>query len=1237
MRKGFLLALALLLASFVAIGQTGTGDISGRVLDPSGSVVPNVKVTAVNVATNETSKTVANATGEYRLFSMKPGMYRLIADVAGFKHLERSGIELRVADRLTVDLSLQVGQTTETVVVTAEAPLLRTQDAQTGDIIDNNAIMELPVIDHEPLDLLRLSSNFQGSGNKGDAENRINGGRPLGLEYFVDGIAVATGIGHGVAQNTPTMQGVEEFKVLTNGVSAEFGRMSGGAVQLVTKSGTNEWHGQLFEYDQNRVFNANAWGQNMLGNSKPLFQYNLFGGAVGGPLVLPKIYDGHNKTFFYFDYQETKNNHAGTAQTASVPTQAMRNGDFSGVQVNGTQAMIYDRFSPVVCGDTNVPYTAACTDTPNRSQLLNDGVHIPAAQMDPVALAIQKLIVAPNRTADANCTFCNDFIGYQNSSGDDKRYAGRIDQVLTANQRIFGRFTWNDRTDINGSRWEGPLQAPSTNIVKGASSMTLDYVNTLSPSTILDARVGYYFSPNQGGALWDPAAVKSLQAVLPPILDHLMGPTAIPWTSVPDMSDVIGNGYDGVTNSTSYQGNVSLTKVLAKHTLKFGYEYRRYYDNFSNSGGAWMINDGDSAQRQATDNLWGDAPFSVGYASFLEGSLDHISATGYTTRALNYNYHASFVQDDFKVNSKLTLNLGLRWEMETPLTERNNKLFFWDPKAPSQFSIASGYNFGAALTTAGLSPSAIATPSWVANGLPKGAIVAAATPEHSDRYGPGYHPLQLAPRFGAAYQLDSKTVIRGSLGMMYLSTSGNSGAMSSAGQGFALADSIPEIWHSNQSIITNPLTWSNPVNNTLFPGEVLAFTRNTQQANLQMTGGGSVPVVYSLNSHAPRELNWNLTIQRQVGNSLLLEVQYNGNKGIGLLLPNQTTSQFPQSLYTGGLTQANLYNTTVASPFAGVGKWGPTETLNFLEYPYPQYGPVGLLGTNDGRSLYDAVVFRAEKRMSHGISFLASYTWSRMMDNTGGPNVGSDITNSGGTGGRNPQSVTNWASDYGVSPLDQTHRIIASFTAQLPIGKGRALLSTPQGWGGKVLDGIVGGWQFAGIFSGSTGRPIVINFSNGQAANGFGRIINTWGSYNSSNHDIGVSSFSGANSVFYNTAADTTQIPNRRFCWDNVKQAPSCFSDAQPFVLGNMDPVYPGIRQPGLFNTDLSLMKSFNLGAEGKRYLQVRMEASNAFNQRGFPNYQTTTGQSNFGLAIGDPNNPWRQPRIMQMSGRIVF
>jgi hypothetical protein len=287
--------------------------------------------------------------------------------------------------------------------------------------------------------------------------------------------------------------------------------------------------------------------------------------------------------------------------------------------------------------------------------------------------------------------------------------------------------------------------------------------------------------------------------------------------------------------------------------------------------------------------------------------------------------------------------------------------------------------------------------------------------------------------------------------------------------------------------------------------------------------------------------------------------------------------------------------------------------------------------------MYNAVVFRAEKRMSHGISFLASYTWSQMKDNTGGPNVGSDITNSGGTGGRNPQSVTNWANDYGISPLDQTHRIIASFTAQLPVGKGRKLLSNPQGLGGKVLDGVVGGWQFAGIYSGSTGRPIVLNFGNSQVGNSYGRIINTWGSYASSNHDIGASGFSGLNSVFVPVGADTSTITTRRFGWDPATGAPTGLTNAQLFVLGNMDPVYPGIRQPGLFNTDLSLMKSFNLAAEGKRYLQIRMEASNAFNQRGFPNYQTTVGQSNFGLLVADPNNGWRQPRIMQMSGRIVF
>lgn len=1257
MRTTLFTIATLVLVSCIGYAQVGSGDIAGRLTDPSGASVPNATVIATNVGTGAISRTVSDTAGDYELLKLLPGEYTLSVDATGFKKLDRAGVTVRVADRLTMNLALEVGHTSETVNVTAEAPLLRTQDEQTGDIIDQASIMNLPVLDHDPLELVRLSSDFQGSGSKNDPENRINGGRPVGMEYFVDGIAVEKGMSHSTVDNTPTMQGTDEFKVVTNGISAEYGRMSGGFVEVVTKSGTNEYHGQLFEYDQNRVFDANSWGQNYLGNAKPLFQNNLFGGAIGGAVRIPKIYDGRNKTFFYFDYQGTRYNTAGVAQTGSFPTQAMRSGDMSAVQVNGVPAMLYDQNSPLVCSTTGKPYDNTCTfdssatdaagdltQGPVRTGLISsDGVHVPQTMIDPVSAAIMKLLPMPNRQADANCSYCNDYIGKTSSNSQDDRYAVRVDQILTNNQRLFARFTLQNNTNNGNTRWWGPLQAPNISKINQGSNLTLDYTWTASPTTVVEARGGYYFSPYFSGSSVDPGAIN--QIPLNPLMRTLMGPTTLPWTVVPNMgvgNALIDNAGNAVTNSAVYQADVSIVKILQRHTVKFGYETRRYYDNFLNSGSAWMIADGDSVNRVAVDNPWEPQSFANDFGAFLMGQADHVQANGYTTSALNYNYHAAYVQDDFKVSPKLTLNLGLRWEMETPITERHNKLFFWDPNAASPFTFASGWNWNSALQGAGVDPSSVPEPSWATAGqFPKGAIVAAGSAEHPSRYGPGYNPLQFAPRIGAAYQASPKTVLRASVGEMYMSASGNSGALQSGGIGFVTADAITPMWHYPTTLpVYDSLTFSQPTNN---PNQIITFTpSNSPQANFQQTGGQAYPVVYALNTHQPREWNWNFSVQRQVGGSFLIEAQYNGNSGVGLFIPNDI-SRFPAALFTGGAAASSLYATNMLSPIGNdqqtkwyTGTEPTTEQLAFLEYPYPQYGPVRIMGANEGKSQYNAMVLRVEKRLSRGISFLSSYTLSREMDNTGGPNVGGDVTNSSGTGGRDVQSVDLMKSFYTLSPIDHMHRFVFAGNVDLPFGRGRKWLGNPEGFGGKLLDGVAGGWQLAGINTWTSGAPVVLSFANGQTNNGTGHIINTWGSWTGSSHNLALPAFQNNNQVFTPTADVTTNPSISRF---NA----AAVTDAQVFVYGNLNPIYPGIREPGNFNTDLSLMKSFHFTEDGKRFFQLRVEASNAWNQRGFPNYSATVGSPGFGLLVADPNScgqaggTCKVPRLMQLSGRIVF
>ena len=1255
MRATLTLLSCALLASLSAYGQGEFGRIAGSVTDPSGAVVRDATIVVTNAQTSLTQKTVSTEQG-YEFLQLPPGEYSLTAEATGFKKLERTGIKLEVADRLTVNLSLTLGQTTETISVVSEVPLLRTQDAQEGDVIGQTFIMDLPVLDHNPLELLRLSSDFRGTGVTTDKTNSINGGRPLGLEYYVDGVAVETGLAHQVSDSTPTMEDTQEFKVVTNGVSAEYGRMSGGYVELVTKSGTNEYHGQIYEYLQNRVFNANSWGNNSLGVGKDLFQYNRFGGAVGGPVWIPKLYNGHNKTFFFADYQRLIYNTAGQPEQANFPTQAMRNGDLSGINFNGTSPLLYNQYSPVICSSTGQPYsTATCTGNdssgnpaaPLRTGLLfQDGQHIPVSALSPTAVAIMKLVPLPNTTpSNPNCNVCNDYTGSSSAKQTADWFSFRLDQMITQNQRFFGRFSYYDNNQLGtpggaGTAWWGPLNAVGSSYVSFAQSLTMDYTWNISPTMMLEAKGAYYFNPYNSGNALSQSAVSSIP--VNSLVKSLIGAGGLPETTVAGWgagNDFANGGYTNFVHNTTYQGNLAMTQVLSKHTLKYGYEMRRYYDNTQSAGTANYWTTGDPVNQLAQDDSWSNTSQANAFGSFLLGHASGVQASSQTTAATNFNYYAGFIQDDYKVTPKLTLNLGLRWEMETPLTERHNNLYFWNPNAAPVLSLDPAFNWNSYLSAQGINPASIPEPAWAQTGkLPSGAIAVAGTPSWPSRYGPGYHPWNFAPRFGAAYQLTQNTILRGAIGDMYLSTTGNAGAQQGTGVGFSSANSIPQIWRqptNNALPMLDEATYEQPI---LSPTDYVPFTKDATQANIQRTGGQNFPVVYSTQTHMPNEWDWNVSLQHQFKWNVLLELQYNGNRGVGLLGPNDI-SLFPQAQFVP--PNASIYGTNIQTPFSNTGNWGPTEQLAFLAMPNPVYGQVRLIGANIGKSLYQAMVIRAEKRLSNGLSFIGSYTLSRLKDDVGGPDFGGDITNSSGTGGREAQSVNNIGVLYGISPLDQTNRGIIAATYELPFGQGRKWANDTSGWGGKLLNGVVGGWQVGGIFTAVSGTPLIINDSSSQINNGYGRLINTWPSYTgaaASSHNIADPNYSGNSSVFQNANTyNFNDISVYRFLASNVQSA-------QVFTYGTLNPVYPGIRNPAYFDTDLSMMKNF-AWSEGKYYLQIRVEGQNFFNQRGWPNYNNSSnangaslGTPSFGLLLANPTDTsWQHPRVLQFSARIVF
>ncbi|MDQ3253560.1 MAG: TonB-dependent receptor, partial [Acidobacteriota bacterium] len=841
----------LLGASFAAHGQAGgSGSITGQVQDPTGKIIPGARVTAVNVATNAQSEAVTNEDGYYQIPQLTPGTYNLEVEVAGFKKLQRPNVAVQVSDRLTIDLPVEVGLASETVTITDEAPLLRREDAQLGEVIDQTMIQNLPQLNRDPLELLRLAGNVQGDGGRAveGSDTRINGGRTQGVEYFSDGIAQSTGRSHGVTVTTPTSEAIQEFKVITNGISAEYGRLSGGAVEVVTRSGSNDFHGQVFEYLRHDALNANSWNQNRLGGERTPFKNHNYGFAVGGPILLPRfgeggpaVWSGRNRSFFFFNFDGVRFNQSGVLREASVPTLEERQGDFSNTLVNGTRTQLYDPF-----GRTQV----LPDGTIERLDLLGgNGLRVPANRISPVSAAILSFIPLPNKTPAPGNSFRNNFVGAQDFSSQSDLWALRLDHSFTDSSKIFGRYTRanNFRTE---TRWFSPLQNVPTNRVAGAFAANINYDWTISPTLIFTARVGGHYDPFTGG---NSIAEDFNTAAIPFDADtrRILGSKGLPWVRATTFDDFIGGPNTSVTNSTTYNAGASMVKILSRHTVKFGYEHRRYYDNYLNSGGGNFVFQHNPVQRYSTDNSWNDQDAANVLGAFLLGINDKAQIVGERTRSMNVNYHGAYVQDDFKVTPNLTLNLGIRWDMETPPSERYDKLYVWDPNAPSPFTIKPGYNFAAAVAAAGLNPSQVRTPAWVANGFPTGAIRIANTPDYPSRLGTEWHPWQFAPRLGFAYSFSENTVVRGSFAKMYLSTTGDPNGYSTGGGTIALSDAADAGWHRGLSSNFSDAisTFERPFQSS----DVSIYTRDNTVANRQGTGGDPAAAAFDINSRMPRE------------------------------------------------------------------------------------------------------------------------------------------------------------------------------------------------------------------------------------------------------------------------------------------------------------------------------------------------------------------------------------------------
>jgi hypothetical protein len=1220
MRTAWAAIIAMALMALIpvsVVAQAGYGSIAGTIQDPTAAVIPNASVTVTNVATNAVTRVTSSSDGRYVALQLPPGTYQIGVDAAGFKKYVASGIVVQVDDKLTVNVSVSLGASSETVTVTEEAPMLRTEDAQTGEIVNNSFIQNLPLIDRNPLDLLRISGNVQGGDSGANNNARINGGRTSGMDFYIDGAVVTSGRGHSITNEGPSMDAVQEFKVVTGGISAEYGHLSGGYVELVTKTGTNAYHGSAYEYMYNDMFNANSWYQNAIGNPKVHFRQNDFGFTLGGPVRIPKIYSGKNKTFFFVDNEYLKYSQGGSETLRSVPTQAERNGDMTQSMFNNVATMMYD---------PNGAQSAApnADGTYSRLALLGgNGKVVPASQIDPTSAAIENLLPMPNRTSTNGYSSLNNYGAPQSTTGNNFRLGVRLDQVITDNQKLAIHYS-HYSSDFGTSRVGGPLFTSSSNQFDGGLNAGVNYDWTARPTLLFNLRASVIHTPALSGAAL-PSDFNSSTIKFPPAFQSILGNTTIPQVyNIFNQGQYAQAPASNITVSTTYDFAFTTTKVMNRHTLKAGIESRRYYDNFSTSGGGTVWFDSNPTAATTTDHGGNTDPQNA-MGAYLLGINDWNTVSGPTTRAMNLNYNAAFVQDDFKVTPKLTVNAGVRWDREGPTTERHDKIYFWDQKAASLFTINPGWTWAGAMTAAGL-PASIPAPSWATNGMPNGAIEMPNTAAFPSRNFQEINSHQLAPRLGLAYQLDSRTVLRASGTLMYIPTTGDAGGYASSNESLALGNAGNAGWHTSTDGQRHFIsTWQNPFP---IPGEVTTYSRNTLLANQQSSNDPGVGA-FGQKSNMPREYTWSASVQRELPAGFVLEAGYSGNRGNGLLAPN-LISHYPANLFTPAYS--STMTTSVASPNAGQTLQntitGPTQLVGILEYPYPQYGPVNLLGQNLGSSFFNALNIRLEHRMSHGLMFLLNYTYSHLLDDVGGPEA--DTTGgmgATGSGGKMAQSIYTFSSTWGLSANDQPQRLVLTYVYALPIGKGKQWLNAPQTVGQKILDKLVGGWQFSGNSTWVSGTPVTFANTNLVNINNIIKVEDTYASYATSNHNLSNTAFKGNNSVLASPSANPGNLAaGNRF-------ATSLITPVQMFTAGNLPAMDPNLRNPYFYQTDLSLMKNFYLGADQMRYLQIRGEGQNAFNIRGFGTYNNRLGDPYFGLITNAGNNP----RSIQVSARIIF
>jgi hypothetical protein len=1168
-RRTVALGLTLLLLGASLVAQESRGRIAGRVSDTTRAPVPGATVTITDAARGTTTSLTTNSEGLFQATYLLPGTYQVTVEVAGFKKHVQDRVLLQMNETRDLAIVLEVGGIEEAVSVTAENLPLNTTDGQLGFTVDSKRLAELPLIHGDPYKIMGLATGLAHSGSQrldrpyepthivGYA---YDGTRSNRSDLLIDG-APSTSTANAnevIASYVPPSDMVQEFKVQTATFDAQFGNTEGGVTSMSIKSGTNLFHGSVYYFAEPKAWAANDTFGNTRKQPRPDTSSDRPGFSITGPVRIPGLYDGRDKTFFSFGYERIKDVRPrfDASGDSWVPTEALRNGDFSAYSSNIT---IYD------------PLTRVPTGTGQYVGQPFPGNIIPASRISPVSKAILDYFCLPKNAGLVGNI--QDSTLPETATYDT--LTARIDQKISGNNKMFARYSWYLRDSIYNEYTTFP-ESSGTNFQFKSYQAVIDDVHVFNPTTVLNVRYGYNrFERNSGqqeeALNWDmtrlgfPAQYNSLIADFGrrfPRLDF-------------DGNTMIDVAFGGdFRPTTSHTVVAALNKVLAQHSLKGGMEMRIYREDSlstaNEQAGRYQFTNSYTRQNSASGTDWNGLQ---NYAAFLLG----YPSTTSITRASDYSEYSKtwgfFVQDDWRVNSKLTLNLGLRWEVETALTERNDKSVSGFEYGYTQPIEATAQERYAKLNDPALK-------ALVPQLNVKGGLMFAGVDGPSRLYETPKNTF--LPRFGFAYQANSKTVVRGGIGLFAGFLGQRRGDVYP--NGWAQTTTIGTTFNANGAPI--PRSWDN----ALLTQEILEPVGN---ANGRQTALGQTINFFNQNPEVSKQLRWQIGFQRELPWGFVFEAAYVGNHGYDIeitrninALPNQYLST--ETSRTAAMNANNAFLTgSVANPFAGLlpgsSYNNPTIARQQLMRPYPHFGDVNTTN-NDGKSWYNAGQFSLQKRFSHGYTLGIAYTWSKWEQATEYLNAADP----------EPTRMT--------SDLDVTHRVSISGILELPFGKGRRFLSDADG----VLDAIVGGWQIQGVYTFQSGFPVRFGtdaFYNGAAINVDNPTIQRW---------INTDAFT---SILTDTSTNATPV-------NHLRTLPFRFEDVRADTINNID---------------LSLIKDITIKDDVK--LQLRAEFINAFNEAyiatGDGQIIVNPTSSTFGQIVA--SNQQNYARRAQIGVKLIF